>query len=98
MDNNSIKVSFCPLILVSVFGFVIVDIELKIPKSFDSLVLSYFQILILIMFKQRQPASSKGSVVVTVEGSQLGRPLLKDNGTPWSKVVLDLYPPGTSVR
>ncbi|KAM5546926.1 protein S-acyltransferase 10 [Rosa sericea] len=46
----------------------------------------------------KQPASSKGSVVVTVEGSQLGRPLLKDSGTPWSKLVLDLYPPGTSFR
>lgn len=50
------------------------------------------------MFKQRQPASSKGSVVVTVEGSQLGRPLLANNGTPWTKLVLDLYPSGTSVR
>lgn len=52
-----------------------------------------------IMFKQRQPASSKnGSVVVTVDSSQSGRNPLVSNATSWGKIVMDLYPPGTSLR
>ena len=48
------------------------------------------------MFKQRQPASSKnGSLVITMDGSQLGR---NSNTTSWSKLVMDMYPPGTSAR
>ncbi|KAK4793559.1 hypothetical protein SAY86_023994 [Trapa natans] len=40
-------------------------------------------------------ASSKnGSVVVTVDSSQSGR----SNSTSWSKVVMELYPPGTAIR
>lgn len=51
------------------------------------------------MIKQRQPASSKtGSVVVTVDRNQLGRNLLGSNPTSWTKLVMDMYPPGTSVR
>lgn len=51
------------------------------------------------MFKQRQPASSKnGSMVITVEGSQSGRLLPMSNSTSWTKLVLDMYQPGTSVR
>ncbi|KAH7566203.1 hypothetical protein JRO89_XS08G0114800 [Xanthoceras sorbifolium] len=47
----------------------------------------------------KQPASSKnGSTVITVEGSQLGRNLLGSNATSWTKLVLDMYPPGTSTR
>ncbi|KAG7968730.1 hypothetical protein I3843_08G169200 [Carya illinoinensis] len=47
----------------------------------------------------KQPASSKNrSLVVTVDGSQLGRNLLGSNTTSWSKLVMDLYPPGTSAR
>lgn len=53
----------------------------------------------LIMFKQRQPASSKhGSLVITVDGSQLGRNLQGSNTTSWSKLVMDMYQPGTSAR
>ncbi|KAM1810102.1 hypothetical protein FF1_026820 [Malus domestica] len=47
----------------------------------------------------KQPAPNKiGSVVVTVERNQLGRSLLGNNATSWTKLVMDLYPPGTSVR
>lgn len=47
----------------------------------------------------KQPASSKnGNLVVTVEGSQLGRSLLESNSTTWTKLVMDMYPPGSSVR
>ena len=54
---------------------------------------------IVIMFKQRQPASSKnGSLVITVEGSQSERNIPESNVTSWTKLVLDMYPPGTSVR
>ncbi|KAJ6996956.1 hypothetical protein NC653_013520 [Populus alba x Populus x berolinensis] len=51
------------------------------------------------MFKQRQPASSKnGSLVITVEGSQSERNIPGSDVTSWTKLVLDMYPPGTSVR
>ncbi|KAL3630169.1 hypothetical protein CASFOL_023153 [Castilleja foliolosa] len=45
--------------------------------------------------QQRQPASSKdGNVVITVDG----RNYLRGNTTAWTKLVMDLYPPGTSTR
>lgn len=54
---------------------------------------------IILMFKQRQPASSKnGNMVITMEGSQPGRSFSGSNATSWTKLVLDLYPPGTSIR
>ncbi|CAK7355604.1 unnamed protein product [Dovyalis caffra] len=47
---------------------------------------------------QRQPASSKsGSLVITVEGSQSERNVPGSNVTSWTKLVLDMYPPGTSI-
>lgn len=54
---------------------------------------------IVIMFKQRQPASSKNrNLVIAVEGSQSERNIPESNVTSWTKLVLDMYPPGTSVR
>lgn len=51
------------------------------------------------MFKQRQPASSKnGNMVIAVEESQSGRYLPGSNATSWTKLVLEMYPPGTSIR
>ncbi|KAB5556723.1 hypothetical protein DKX38_007632 [Salix brachista] len=53
---------------------------------------------IVIMFKQRQPASSKnGSLIITVEGSQSERNIPGSNVTSWTKLVLDMHPPGTSI-
>nr|XP_023890166.1 protein S-acyltransferase 10 [Quercus suber]POE63860.1 protein s-acyltransferase 10 [Quercus suber] len=47
----------------------------------------------------KQPASSNnGSLVITVDGSQSGKNLLASNSMSWSKVVMDMYPPGTSAR
>ncbi|XP_052308800.1 protein S-acyltransferase 10 isoform X7 [Populus trichocarpa] len=47
----------------------------------------------------KQPASSKnGSLVITVEGSQSERNIPGSNVTSWTKLVLDMYPPGMSVR
>ncbi|KAJ7944088.1 S-acyltransferase [Quillaja saponaria] len=47
----------------------------------------------------KQPASSKnGNFIVTLDGSQLGSSLLGSNSTSWSKLVADLYPPGTTIR
>ncbi|GMY11127.1 protein S-acyltransferase 10 [Fagus crenata] len=47
----------------------------------------------------KQPASSKnGSLVINVDGSQLGRNLLESNPVSWSKLVMDMYSPGTSPR
>ncbi|KAI5581969.1 hypothetical protein POPTR_007G060100v4 [Populus trichocarpa] len=47
----------------------------------------------------KQPASSKsGSFVITVEGSQSERNIPGSNVTSWTKLVLDMYPPGTSIR
>eukprot|EP00258_Populus_trichocarpa_P020327 XP_006388169.2 protein S-acyltransferase 10 isoform X4 [Populus trichocarpa] len=46
----------------------------------------------------KQPASSKnGSLVITVEGSQSERNIPGSNVTSWTKLVLDMYPPGMSV-
>ncbi|KAF9682129.1 hypothetical protein SADUNF_Sadunf05G0076100 [Salix dunnii] len=54
---------------------------------------------IVIMFKQRQPASSKnGSLSINVEGSQSERNIPGSNVTSWTKLVLDMHPPGTSIR
>ena len=51
------------------------------------------------MFKQRQPASSKnGSFVITIDAAQQGRLLHGSHVMPWTKLVLDLYPTGTSAR
>lgn len=47
----------------------------------------------------KQPASSKNvSVVITIDRKQLEQSLLDGNATPWTKLVMDLYPPGSSVR
>ncbi|KAK3224433.1 hypothetical protein Dsin_011458 [Dipteronia sinensis] len=47
----------------------------------------------------KQPASSKnGNLVITVEGSQSARNLPGSNATSWTKLVLDMYAPGTSPR
>lgn len=47
----------------------------------------------------KQPASSKnGSVVITVDRNELGRNLLGNNAMYWTKLVMDMYPPGTSAR
>ncbi|GAB4847599.1 hypothetical protein Ancab_026661 [Ancistrocladus abbreviatus] len=47
----------------------------------------------------KQPASSKsGKLVVTVDGNQLGRGLIGGSATSWTKLVMDMYPPGSSAR
>uniref|UniRef100_A0A803NLU1 S-acyltransferase n=1 Tax=Cannabis sativa TaxID=3483 RepID=A0A803NLU1_CANSA len=47
-------------------------------------------------FKQRQPASSKhGSVAVSVD---LNAAAGNNNSTSWSKLVMGMYPPGTTIR
>ncbi|KAL4556347.1 hypothetical protein LXL04_038996 [Taraxacum kok-saghyz] len=45
----------------------------------------------------KQHASSKnGSVVVTIDSNQFGEHLLGNNLLNWTKIVMDMYPPGTS--
>ncbi|XP_022740816.1 protein S-acyltransferase 10-like isoform X2 [Durio zibethinus] len=47
----------------------------------------------------KQPASSKnGSLIVTVEESQSGRNFRGTISASWTKLVMDMYPPGTPVR
>ncbi|EEF39370.1 protein S-acyltransferase 10 isoform X3 [Ricinus communis] len=47
----------------------------------------------------KQPASSKnGSLIITVDESRSGKTSSGSNITSWTKIVLDMYPPGTSVR
>ncbi|PSS00438.1 Protein S-acyltransferase [Actinidia chinensis var. chinensis] len=51
------------------------------------------------LMTSKQPASSKnGSVVITVDGNQSGRNFLESNAASWTKVVMEMYPPGSSVR
>ncbi|XP_059648049.1 protein S-acyltransferase 10-like isoform X2 [Cornus florida] len=46
-----------------------------------------------------QPTSSKnGSLVVTLSENQLGKNLLGSNATSWTKLVMEMYPPGFSIR
>lgn len=46
-----------------------------------------------------QPASSKnGSVIITIDRNQLEKNLLGSGTASWAKLVMDMYPPGTSVR
>lgn len=65
---------------------------------YPSIELTNFQhlwVCLFIMFKQRQPASSKnGSVVINMDGRNYHR----GNTTAWTKLVLDLYPPVASTR
>lgn len=50
------------------------------------------------MFKQRQPASSKNvSVVVTIDRNPAEKTVQADV-TSWTKMVMDMYPPGTLLR
>ncbi|PSS30009.1 Protein S-acyltransferase [Actinidia chinensis var. chinensis] len=50
------------------------------------------------LMTSKQPASSKnGSVVITVDGNQSGRNFLESNAASWTKVVMEMYPPGSSV-
>ncbi|XP_052195377.1 protein S-acyltransferase 10 isoform X2 [Diospyros lotus] len=47
----------------------------------------------------KQPASSRNvSVVFPVDGNQLGRNLSGNNPTTWTKLVMEMYPPGSSPR
>ncbi|KAK8669694.1 hypothetical protein V6N13_107118 [Hibiscus sabdariffa] len=47
----------------------------------------------------KQSASSKnGSLDATVEGCQSGRNFQGSTSASWTKLVMDLYPPGTSIR
>lgn len=47
----------------------------------------------------KKPASSKnGTVVVTLDRDQLGETVSGDYGMNWTKLVMDMYPHGTSVR
>ncbi|XP_059292975.1 protein S-acyltransferase 10 isoform X2 [Lycium ferocissimum] len=47
----------------------------------------------------KQPASSKnGDVVITIDRNQLGRNLLGRGAMAWTKLVMDMYPSGTSLR
>ncbi|KAA3457586.1 protein S-acyltransferase 10-like isoform X1 [Gossypium australe] len=47
----------------------------------------------------KQPASSQnGSLNVVTEGSQSGRNFQGSNPSSWTKLVMDMYPPGTSIR
>ncbi|KAM7261115.1 hypothetical protein ACFE04_026590 [Oxalis oulophora] len=42
--------------------------------------------------------AKNGNVVITIDSSQTSRNVPGSNATPWTKLVMDLYPPGTSVR
>ncbi|XP_055803289.1 protein S-acyltransferase 10-like isoform X2 [Solanum dulcamara] len=47
----------------------------------------------------RQPASSKnGEVVITIDRNQLGSDLQGRGTMAWTKLVMDMYPTGTSLR
>ncbi|CAI8588512.1 unnamed protein product [Vicia faba] len=45
----------------------------------------------------QQASSKNGSAVISIEGSQPGRSVAGSNATYWSKLVAELYPPGSTV-
>lgn len=52
-----------------------------------------------MMIKQRQPATSKnGSIVIPVDVNPFGRTYSGSNATAWTKLVMEMYPLGTSMR
>lgn len=56
-------------------------------------------LLMLQTIKKRQPATSKnGNIVITVDHREPGRSLLGSNELYWTKLVMDMYPPGASSR
>ncbi|KAK6922528.1 hypothetical protein RJ641_010832, partial [Dillenia turbinata] len=72
-------------------------------KAMVHLGLMFLMLIVLLtyflMVKQRQPAASKnGGLVITSDGSQRGSNLLGGNTSSWTKLVMDMYPPGSSVR
>ncbi|KAI3938418.1 hypothetical protein MKW98_015317 [Papaver atlanticum] len=49
--------------------------------------------------ESKQSASSgDGSLTISVEGDKVGRTYSGSFSTPWTKMVMDMYPPGSSVR
>ncbi|KAK9164648.1 hypothetical protein Syun_005550 [Stephania yunnanensis] len=49
--------------------------------------------------KQRQPALSKnGGLPISVEASHMGRTTPGMANTPWTKLVMEMYPPGSNIR
>ncbi|KAK9678886.1 hypothetical protein RND81_11G238800 [Saponaria officinalis] len=49
----------------------------------------------LLRSDSKQPATTK---YVSVDGNPLGTTLLGDHTTSWTKLVMDMYPPGSSMR
>uniref|UniRef100_A0A803MBC4 Uncharacterized protein n=1 Tax=Chenopodium quinoa TaxID=63459 RepID=A0A803MBC4_CHEQI len=48
-------------------------------------------------FRQRQPATSNnGNIVIPVDANTIGRSFLGSNAPPWTQLVMEMYPPGTS--
>ncbi|KAG8657629.1 protein S-acyltransferase 10 isoform X1 [Manihot esculenta] len=50
------------------------------------------------MSSKRSVSSKDGNLIITVDGSQSGITPVGGNVTSWMKLVLDMYPSGTSVR
>lgn len=51
------------------------------------------------LLNSKQPATSKnGSVVITGDRNPMGRGFPGSNATTWTKLVLQMYPPGSSMR
>ncbi|KAJ4953997.1 hypothetical protein NE237_030829 [Protea cynaroides] len=55
-------------------------------------------IAVKTLMTSKQSASRNGSLIISVEGGQSGKSISRSNATPWTKLVMDLYPPGSSVR
>ncbi|KAL2939707.1 Protein S-acyltransferase 10 [Bienertia sinuspersici] len=51
------------------------------------------------LMNSKQPATSKnGSIAISVDGTPQGRSFVGSNETAWTKLVMGLYPPRSSVR
>lgn len=71
----------------------------KICMLLDDLSMLRLIWVFFLPFKRRHPSSSKnGNLVITIDSSESGRNLFGNNVSSWSKMVMELYPPGTSTR
>ncbi|XP_021747755.1 protein S-acyltransferase 10-like [Chenopodium quinoa] len=53
----------------------------------------------VLRINSKQPATSNnGNIVIPVDANTIGRSFLGSNAPPWTQLVMEMYPPGTSTR
>lgn len=101
--------SFHPMLMGPILILYVIELKgivskgLKVHKTLCIKIVNLFCFGNLNVFpliiKQRQPATSKNeSFVIAVDGDPKARSLLGNNATTWTKLVMEMYPPRSSMR